>query len=360
MISIVQVLETAIRERASDVHITPGRPPCLRIDGDVVPLSVDPLTGTQSKELCYAVITDNQKGEFESNKDLDFGFAIDNLGRFRGHLFYQKGFVAASFRHISTAIPKISDLNLPSVLYEIIEKPYGLVLVTGPTGSGKTTTLAALINEINKNRNGHIITLEDPIEYVFEPIKCIINQREIGTDVSDFLQSLKALLRMDPDVCMVGELRDKETIKTTLQVAETGHLVFGTLHTNTTYSSIDRLTGVFSGGERGYIQTQLSSVLQAVICQRLIPTKDGKGRVPALEILLFNAAVRNLVKEGKLNQIYSIMQTQKSSGMMTMNHSLHKLVINDVISPEVAFSLSHNESELKQLLSSYKYQRKAG
>ena len=359
MISIVQILETAIRERASDIHITPGRPPCLRVDGEIVPLSVEPLTGQQSKELCYAVITDNQKGDFESNKDLDFGFAVDKLGRFRGHLFFQKGFVAGSFRYITVNIPKISDLNLPKILYDIIRKPYGLVLVTGPTGSGKTTTLASLINEINRTKSGHIITIEDPIEFVFEPIKCIVNQREVGNDVKDFLQSLKALLRMDPDVCVVGELRDKETIKTTLQVAETGHLVFGTLHTNTTYSAIDRLTGVFNGDERGMIQTQLSSVLQAIVCQRLIPTKDGKGRVPALEILLFNSAVRNLIKEGKLNQIYSVMQTQKSMGMMTMNHSLQLLVSNDFISEEVALSMSHNAQELRQLLANHQSKRRA-
>ena len=350
MISIVQILSTAVREKASDVHITPHNPPYLRVNGKVIPLNTQALTHQQSRELCYSVLTSEQKGVFEAKKDLDFSFAVDKLGRFRGHLFYNKQKVSGAFRHIQSAIPKISDLGLPRVLYEVINKPHGLVLVTGPTGSGKSTTLASLINEINLKKNHHIITIEDPIEYVFHSAKSIITQREIGTDVVDFHESLRALLRMDPDVCMVGELRDKETIKAALQVAETGHLVFGTLHANTTSTAVDRLTGVFGGDEKALIQTQLSSVLQAVVAQRLLPLKNGKGRVPALEILLFNPAVRNLVKEGKLHQIYSIIQTNAGLGMQTMNQSLQKLVQSGFVSEEAAYSISSNASELDHLL----------
>ncbi len=358
MISIVQILTTAVREKASDIHITSGNPPCLRVDGKICTLNVAPLSHQESKNICYSVLTSDQKATFEKKKDLDFSFSVDKLGRFRAHLFYNKNKVCGSFRHIQSDIPQINELGLPRVLYEILRKPYGLVLVTGPTGSGKTTTLASMINEINKTQYHHIITIEDPIEYIFSPQKSIITQREVGNDVVDFHESLRALLRMDPDVVLVGELRDKETIKAALQVAETGHLVFGTLHANTTYTAVDRLTGVFSGDERGLIQTQLSTVLQGIISQRLLPLKNNKGRVPALEILLFNPAVRNMIKEGKLNQIYSVIQTSTGQGMQTMNQALQKLVTAGFVNDETAYAMSPNTSELSHLLQGRKHQRR--
>ena len=312
MVSMIQILKTAIREGASDIHITSGAPPSLRVHGEIIHLNVDPLTSRQSRELCYAVITDEQKRKVENEKDVDFSFSIDESARFRGHIYFQKKTIAGCFRQIPTVIPTIEEIGLPPILSELSNKPYGLVLVTGPTGSGKTTTLAAMVNEINNKRRGHILTIEDPIEFIYSHKKCIVNQREIGFDAVDFHQSLRAALRLDPDICLLGEMRDKETVETALHVAETGHLTFGTLHTNNTCQAIDRLTGVFSGDERQMIQSQVSQVLQGIISQRLLPTIDGSSRVPAVEVLLFPPSIRNMVKEGKQNQMYSIMQTQKS------------------------------------------------
>ena len=351
MISMVQILKTAIREQASDIHITSGAPPALRVKGEIVHLNVEPLTHKQSKELCYSVITDEQKRTFEGDKDLDFSFAIDESARFRGHVYYQKKTVAGCFRRIPMIIPDISDIGLPPVLSELSKKPYGLVLVTGPTGSGKTTTLAGMINEINKTRKSHILTIEDPIEYIYSHEKCIVNQREVGFDSVDFHSSLRAALRLDPDICLLGEMRDKETVETALHVAETGHLTFGTLHTNNTFQTIDRLTGVFDGDERKMVQSQLSQVLQGIVSQRLLPTIDGSKRVPAVEVLLFPAAVRNLIKEGKQNQIYSIMQTQKASGMITLNQSLFDLVAKGLVSEDIALLTTYEPGELTQMLS---------
>lgn len=350
MISMIQILKTAVRESASDIHITAGTPPALRVAGQIVHLNVKPLTHKQSKDLCYSVITDEQKRNFETDKDIDFSFAIDD-SRFRGHLYFQKRTIAGCFRRIPMNIPVISEIELPSILYDLIKKPYGLVLVTGPTGSGKTTTLAAMINEINKRDRSHILTIEDPIEFIYSHEKSIINQREVGFDSVDFHSSLRAALRLDPDICLLGELRDKETVETALHIAETGHLTFGTLHTNNTFQAIDRLTGVFSGEEQKMVQSQLSQVLQGIISQRLLPTVDGTKRVPAVEVLLFPASVRNLIKEGKQNQIYSIMQTQKALGMITMNQSLLDLVAKGLITEDVALTTSYEVHELEQMLS---------
>ncbi len=354
MISMIQILKTAIREEASDIHITSGAPPALRVKGQIVHLNVEPLTHKHSKELCYSVITDEQKRNFENEKDIDFSFAIGESARFRGHLYYQKKTVAGCFRRIPMVIPNVEDIGLPPVLSDLSKKPYGLVLVTGPTGSGKTTTLAAMINEINKTRKSHILTIEDPIEFIYSHEKCIVNQREVGFDSVDFHTSLRAALRVDPDICLLGEMRDKETVETALHVAETGHLTFGTLHTNNTFQSIDRLTGVFEGDERKLIQSQLSQVLQGIVSQRLLPTIDGTKRVPAVEVLLFPPSVRNLIKEGKVNQIYSIMQTQRASGMITMNQSLYELVAKGLVSEDIALASSYEPNELTQLLSKLK------
>lgn len=351
---MVQVLKTAIRENASDIHITSGVPPALRVKGEIVHLNVEPLTEQQSKELCYSIITNEQKSQFETERDIDFSFSIDESARFRGHLYYQKKTVAGCFRQIPMVIPEMSDVGLPPILSDLSRKPYGLVLVTGPTGSGKTTTLAAMVNEINKNKKFHILTIEDPIEFIYSHQKSIVNQREIGFDAPDFHKSLRAALRLDPDVCLLGELRDKETIETALHVAETGHLTFGTLHTNNAFQTIDRLIGVFTGEEKQAIQSQLSQVLQGVISQRLLPTFDKKKRVPAVEVLLFNSAVRNLIKEGKLHQIYSIMQTQRNMGMITLNQSLEELLRKGIVSMETALSCSYEPNELNQMISRLK------
>ncbi len=351
---MVQVLKTAIRENASDIHITAGVPPILRVKGDIVHLNVDPLTKQQSKELCYSIITNEQKSQFETDRDIDFSFSIDDSARFRGHLYYQKKTVAGCFRQIPMVIPELSAIGLPPIISDLSRKPHGLVLVTGPTGSGKTTTLATMINEINKNKKYHILTIEDPIEFIYQHQKSIVNQREIGFDAPDFHNSLRAALRLDPDVCLLGELRDKETIETALHIAETGHLTFGTLHTNNTFQTIDRLIGVFAGEEKQAVQSQLSQILQGIISQRLLPTIDRKKRVPAVEVLLFNPAVRNLIKEGKLHQIYSIMQTQKALGMITLNQSLEDLFSKGLISIETALSCSYEPNELNQMFARLK------
>ena len=348
---MIQILKTAIREGASDIHVTTGAPPALRVNGEIIHLNVDPLSSERSRELCYSVITDEQKQKVENEKDLDFSFSFDDKSRFRGHIYFQKKTIAGCFRQIPTVIPTLEEIGMPPILSELSAKPYGLVLVTGPTGSGKTTTLAAMINEINNKKKGHILTIEDPIEFIYSHNKCIINQREIGFDTIDFHQSLRAALRLDPDICLLGEMRDKETIETALHVAETGHLTFGTLHTNNTCQAIDRLTGVFSGDERNMIQSQISQVLQGIVSQRLLPTVDGSSRVPALEVLLFPPAIRNLVKEGKQNQMYSIMQTQKSLGMITLNQSLVSLVMRGLITEDVALSTSYDRGEFTNMLS---------
>ena len=350
MVSMLQILKTASREKASDIHILANSPPILRVNGQIIRFDMEQLTKQQSKDLCYSVITDEQKGEFESKKDLDFGFTVENSHRYRGHIFYSQGAVGGVFRQIPMGVPSISEINLPEVVGDLAKKPFGLILVTGPTGSGKSTTLAALIDLINSHKKCNIVTVEDPIEYIYENKKSVIVQREVGHDTSDFEMFLSSVVRMDCDVCLVGELRDRKTVESALHLAETGHLTFGTLHTNNAYQTIERLVGMFDGGDRSFVQNQLSMVLQGVVSQRLIPLKDGKGRVPALEVLLFPASVRNLVKEGKLNQIYSIMQTQAGAGMLTLNQSLSSLYSQGLISKERAEENSYNRKELENLI----------
>ena len=352
--SIMEILQMATKENASDVHIVAGNPPIMRVHGRLVRLNIDPLTLNQSKELCYSLISDEQKSRFEKEKDLDFSFAIDDIARFRGHLFYQKRSIGGSFRQIPSSIPNIRDIGLPSALLEIAKKPFGLVLVTGPTGSGKSTSLAAMLNEINAKRSCHILTIEDPIEYAYTSNKAMVTQREIGLDVKDFHQSLRAALRMDPDVILIGELRDTETIKIALEVAETGHLTFGTVHTNNAFLAVERILGSFGGDEKTMIRTQLSQVLEGIISQRLLPSSDMSKRVAAVEILQMTTAIRHLIREGKNNQIYSMMQTDKASGMLTMNQSLLMLLQKRLISEDVAFKTSYEQKELQQLIRKWK------
>ena len=349
MVSLLEVLKVAHAQNASDVHITADSPPVLRINGQIFKLDAEPLTAEQTKIMCYSLISDEQKARFEEEKNLDFSFFIKNLARFRGSLFFQKTTVCGTFRMLQISPPQIQNLNLPPAVENITRYPFGLVLVTGPTGSGKSTTLAAAINAINENRRAHILTLEDPIEIVHSHKNCIVNQREVGVDCHSFSEGMKNALRSDPDICLVGEMRDRETIELSLRLAETGHLVFSTLHTNNAAKTIDRIISSFPSGDRQMILNQLSTVLQAVVSQRLIRAKDGGRRVVA-EVMFANPAIRNLIREGKIFQIYNVIQTNKADGMTTINNSLLQLIKRDIIDKKEAFNVSSEKEELYQLL----------
>lgn len=348
--TLAQLFKTLMDQGASDLHIAPGTPPRLRIDGNLVPLDLPVLTGQESQQLCYSVMTETQKKTFEQNKEIDLAFSVKGLARFRANIFYDSANVAGAFRLIPYQIRSIRDLGLPPVITDLCKLPRGLVLVTGPTGSGKSTTLAGLIDFINETRQDHIITIEDPIEFIHQHKRCMINQREVGEDTPSFSKALKSALRQDPDVILLGELRDLETISTAITVAETGHLVFATLHTNSAVSSLNRLIDVFPPHQQGQIRTQLAMNLEAVISQILIPSHRG-GRVLGLEILRVNNAVRALINEGKFAQIYSVMQTgQSDSGMQTMNQALASLVTRGLITRNVALSKSSRPEELEEML----------
>ena len=350
MMTLRQLLKLAIDQGASDVHVTVGTPPQLRIDGILVRVRAEALDPAECKNLCYSLLTDEQKSRFEETKELDLSFGVKGMARFRANLFYQRGCVAAALRRIPTDIPDIKALGLPPIVGEFTKFHNGLVLVTGPTGSGKTTTIASLIDKINSEERGHIMTIEDPIEYIHAHKKCIVNQRELGQDTWAFKTALKHILRQDPDYCLIGELRDLETIETALTIAETGHLVFGTLHTNSAIQTVSRLVSVFDGGQRERIRALLSFVLQGIVCQQLLPNVAG-GRSLALEVLVMTPAVRNLIREDKLHQIQSQMQTgQSKSGMMTMNQSLLSLLLRRKIEMKTAFGASTDPEELDILL----------
>ena len=349
MIPIIEVLKLAVEKGASDVHLTVGSPPALRVNGELVKVNVDPLTSSNVKEMCYSVISDEQKADFEKKKSIDFSFYVKGLGRFRGALIFQKTFVYGSFRLLNQSIPSLQDLGLSEAIRNVVKFPHGLVLVTGPTGSGKTTTLSSLINEINTNFRKHIVTIEDPIESVYDHKKSIITQREVGVDCHTFFDGLRSAMRVDPDVCLVGEMRDKETVEAVLRLAETGHLMFSTLHTNSACKSLDRILGIFEGGKKEVIRNQLSTLLRAVISQRLLPSKRG-GRKLATEIMFPNSAIRNLIREGKFFQIPNVMQTSSNTGMKTMNAALTELVVNGDITIKTAFSATTDKDELYKLL----------
>lgn len=350
MINMVQLLKTAVSQQASDLHILTESPPILRIHGSITRIDHPPLKEQDTKNLCFSVITDAQKAVFEQDKALDFSFGLGKDYRFRGHLFFQKGAVSGSFRLIPSDIPSIESLGLPPSILRLSQYPYGVVLITGPTGSGKSTTLATLIKQINYERRSHIITIEDPIEYIHEHNNCIITQKELGHDICSFGNGLKAALREDPDVCLVGEMRDKETIANVLHTAETGHLVLSTLHTNTAFDSIERIVGVFNGDEKALIRNQLSQSLQAVVCQRLLPSIEGK-RVLCYEVMYATVGIRNLIREGKQHQIYSQMQNQSEVGMVTFNKCLYQLVRANKISIETAMEVTAYPQELQSMLS---------
>ena len=349
MVSLLEVLKLACNKQASDVHITVGSPPVLRIDGELFKLDTKTLDSEDTKTMCYSLISDEQKAQFENNKHLDFSFFVKDLTRFRGTLFYQRTSVSGTFRTLHSDPPDIKNLNLPVSIENVIHYPFGLVLITGPTGSGKSTTLAAVIDAINETRRGHILTLEDPVEIVHPHKKCIVNQREIGLDCHSFSDGMKNALRADPDICLVGEMRDSETIELALKLAETGHLVFSTLHTSSAAKTVDRIVSSFPASERDVICNQLSTVLQSVISQRLLKTKTG-GRRVATEILFANSAIRNLIRENKIFQIYSVIQTNFNEGMSTMNNSLLKLIEEGVVDVNHAFSMSSEKEELYQLV----------
>ncbi|MSP25891.1 MAG: type IV pilus twitching motility protein PilT [Myxococcales bacterium] len=336
---------------ASDLHLTAGQAPLLRIDGDVIPLKLPPLTAAHTKALAYEVLTEEQKIKFEKQNELDFAFSMKKTARFRGNFFVQRGCVAAVFRMVPYNVMTFEELGLPQALRDVCEKTKGLVLVTGATGSGKSTTLAAMIDKINSERRAHIMTIEDPIEYVHTHKRCVVNQREVGADTESFKKALKYVLRQDPDIVLVGEMRDHETIEAALTIAETGHLVFATLHTNSAVQSINRIIDVFSPHQQPQVRTQLSFSLACVVTQCLIPNMSGRGRCLAIEIMTPNAAIRNLIRDDKLHQIYSQMQMgQGGSGMVTMNQSLFDLVSRGLVSHDEAFAYSNDTDELRGMI----------
>jgi len=351
MANLHQLLKAMIEKGASDLHITTQTPPQLRIDGKLVPLKMPPISPAETKQLCYSVLTDAQKHRFEESNELDLSFGVRGLSRFRANVFMQRGAVAGAFRAIPYKIKTFEELGLPQVALELSQKPRGLILVTGPTGSGKSTTLATMIDRINTDRNEHIVTVEDPIEYLHPHKGCIVNQREVGADTNSFTAALKYILRQDPDVVLIGEMRDLETIEAALTVAETGHLAFATLHTNSCVQTINRIVDVFPPYQQAQVRAQLSFVLEGVMSQTLIPRANGPGRVLALEVMVPNSAIRNLIREDKVHQIYSQMQIgQHKFGMQTMNQSLAVLFQRGQISMDDALGRSSDPEELRQIV----------
>src|SRR5215813_13187613 len=351
MANMHQLLKAMIEKGASDLHITTGTAPQLRIDGKLHPLKLPPLSAPETKQLCYSVLTDAQKHQFEERNELDLSFSVQKLSRFRANVFVQRGNVAGAFRAIPFKIKGFDELGLPKVVSELAEKPRGLILVTGPTGSGKSTTLATIVDKINTERNEHIVTIEDPIEYLHHHKGCIVNQREVGADTQSFKRALKYILRQDPDVVLIGEMRDLETIEAALTIAETGHLAFATLHTNSAVQTINRIIDVFPPYQQSQVRAQLSFVLEGVVCQALLPKASGAGRVMAMEIMIPNAAIRNLIREDKLHQIYSQMQIgQGKHGMQTFNQALAALYLRRMITLEEAMTRTSDPEELKTML----------
>jgi len=351
MASMHQLLKTMVEQGASDLHITTGTPPQVRLDGKLVPMNLPAMSPVETKQLCYSILTDAQKRVFEEENELDLSFSVKGMARFRANLFMQRGAVAGAFRVIPFEIRSFDELGLPQVVKDLTRKPRGLVLVTGPTGSGKSTTLAAIIDAINSERNEHIVTIEDPIEFIHNHKKCLVNQREVGADTGSFKKALRYILRQDPDVVLLGELRDLETIEAALTIAETGHLCFATLHTNSCVQTINRIVDVFPNNQQTQVRTQLSFVLEGVLSQTLIKNSNGRGRSLALEVMVPNAAIRNLIREDKVHQIYSQMQMgQEKYGMQTLNQSLFLLHHKKLISTDDALVRSQDQEELRQMI----------
>ena len=350
-ITLNQLLKTMVEQGGSDLHLTTNAPPQVRIDGVLRPLNTPPLSPTQTKQLAYSILTDLQKQRLEENLEIDFSFGIKGMARFRANVFHQRGAIAAVFRQIPYEILGFKELGLPAVVEKLAEKPRGMILVTGPTGSGKSTTLASMIDKINRERHEHIITIEDPVEYLHSHKNCIVNQRELAADTHSFSNALRSALRQDPDVVLIGEMRDHETVESALRIAETGHLTFATLHTNSAAQTINRIIDVFPAHQQAQIRVQLSFVLEGILCQTLLPKANGKGRVMAMEVLVPNAAIRNLIREDKVHQIYGMMQTgQAKYGMQTFNQSLAALYFKRLITLQTAIARSSNPDELQEII----------
>jgi twitching motility protein PilT len=343
------LLET-IRIDASDLHLTVGAPPVVRVRGELKRLEYQPMTGQDTREIMYSILSNDQRKRLETDWQVDFSYAIPNEGRFRVNTYMQRGVIGAAFRMIPSKIRSVDELGLPAVVHDFVKKPRGFVLVTGPTGSGKSTSLAAMIDEINEQRHEHIMTIEDPIEFLHRHKNCVVNQRELGSDAPSFSLALRAALRQDPDVILVGEMRDLETISTALTAAETGHLVFATLHTQDTPQTIDRIIDVFPPHQQQQVRIQLSVSLQGIVTQQLLPTADGSGRIAACEVLGMTPAVRNLIREGKTHQIYSVLQTSGAAGMQSMDSALAQLVRQGKITRALAEARSIVPEELARLM----------
>ncbi len=351
MATLPDLLKTMVEMDGSDLHIATNTPPQIRVNGKLTRLQLPELQPAETKGLVYSVLTDTQKKRFEETLELDFSFGIRGLARFRCNLFNQRGAVGAVYRLIPEKIRSFGDLGLPAVLGSLAERPRGLVLVTGPTGSGKSTTLAAMIDKINSERHEHILTIEDPIEYIHAHKNCLVNQREVHSDTNSFSNALRAALREDPNIVLIGEMRDLETVEAALKIAETGHLTFGTLHTNSAAQTINRIIDIFPANQQSQIRTQLSLVLEGIVCQALLPRADGKGRTVSLEILVPTPAIRNLIRDDKIHQIYGAMQAgQEKLGMQTANQSLVSLHQRRLISLETALGASSNRDELQDMI----------
>lgn len=350
MVSMQELLSQMYEKGASDLHITTGIAPTIRVDGSLVPLAYEPLMPQDTKRLCYSILTEAQKQRFEEEWELDLSFGVKGLSRFRANIYMQRGACAGAFRTIPFRVRPFEELGLPAVLKDLCKKPRGLVLVTGPTGSGKSTTLAAMIDKINGERQEHIITIEDPIEYIHQHKKCIVNQREIGNDTLSFTAALKYVLRQDPDVILIGEMRDRETIAAALTIAETGHLAMATLHTNSTFESINRIIDVFPPEQQNQVRSQLAFCLSGVLTQQLIPRAYGRGRVLVMEIMVCTTAIKAMIRDNKVHQIYGIMQAGQKHGMQTMNQSLYQAFANKWISRDQALSRSTDPAEMLQMM----------
>jgi twitching motility protein PilT len=351
MPTLPELLKTTVEMEGSDLHLSIGTPPQVRVHGHLKRLSFPDLAPADTKALAYSVLTDAQKKRFEETMELDFSFGIRGIARFRCNMFNQKGAVAAVYRQIPERIRPFEELGLPMVISKLAERPRGLVLVTGPTGSGKSTTLAAMLDKINTERHDHILTIEDPIEYLHQHKGCLVNQREVHSDTQSFSNALRAALREDPNIVLIGEMRDLETVESALKIAETGHLTFGTLHTNSAAQTINRIIDVFPAHQQSQMRTQLSLVLEGIVCQALLPKANGQGRVVALEIMVPTSGIRNLIREDKVHQIYSAMQTgQEKIGMQTMNQSLATLYFKKLITLETAIGASSHRDELHEMI----------
>ena len=351
VVPLQQLLKTMVEYGGTDLHITVDSAPQVRIDGRMVPLKLPPLDAAQTRWLCYGIMTDQQKHRLEEDLEVDFSFGLQGVSRFRANVYNQRGATAGAFRSIPEVIRSFEQLGLPPIVQTLCEKPRGLVLVTGVTGSGKSTSLAAMIDRINETESLHILTVEDPVEYVHRHKRCLVNQREIHADTQSFKKALRSALRQDPDVVLIGELRDLETIESALTIAETGHLTFATLHTNSCVQTINRIIDVFPSHPQPQIRAQLSLVLEGVLCQSLIPKASGKGRSLALEVMVPNSAIRNLIRDDKVHQIYGTMQTgQLKYGMQTFNQSLSDLVQRGDITMDVGLSYSSNPEELREMI----------